>query len=368
MTNTYLVLDDALKPVKLREGAHMYQAISFNSANISFDVKQGQPDEKDYLLPPEVLLEHAQGGNKSAQFLCGMGYHRGTFGFPVNLGEANKWLALVKDEFGMGPEGAAQGYCYQHQLAGIKERNIDDAKGCYGGSRRLYLPATFLEISIAHDYPYVPGSQKPCSVDTIVSFKKKLAQCAQQGFLPAISLIGTLYVTKDQWFAAEADVQEGLHLLRLATEHGDAPSAFELGQIYRQGLHGVTADVSEAKRYYQLAAKQNHPGGIDALRRMEGAPSMSTQDSEALRERMRVLQEQRKAREPELEEARREALEKNRDLARATAKMQYLQDEKRHHESNIKWLEEQKNQFSGNSSELESLDRKKEKKSKCNIC
>ena len=218
-----------------------------------------QSGQEDFLLNMATLLRRAEAGDKSAQFLCGMGYHRGTFGFSVNIAEANKWLAQVRKEFGSGAEGAAEGYCYEHCLGGIKEQNIEDAMGAYGLNEK-YLPAAFLSTSIWHSHPLGQGTN-------LTLAEKKLMSCVERGFTPAVAFLGMRYLT-DGW-CVKPDVQEGIKLLKEAAQHGDAGAAFELGQVYQQGLHGVPVNAAEARNYYRMAAAQDYPGADGAFKQMK---------------------------------------------------------------------------------------------------
>lgn len=47
-------------------------------------------------------------------------------------------------------------------------------------------------------------------------------------------------------------------------ERGDAPSAFNLGVLYRRGL-GVPRDVGEALRWWEFAARRGMPEAQNAL-------------------------------------------------------------------------------------------------------
>jgi hypothetical protein len=66
------------------------------------------------------------------------------------------------------------------------------------------------------------------------------------------------------------DPEGAVLLLRLAAVRGDADAAFNLGQIFEQGL-GRLADRAEALRWYRLAAPSD-PAVRTALRRLAGAP------------------------------------------------------------------------------------------------
>lgn len=111
----------------------------------------------------------------------------------------------------------------------------------------------------AHAPEQVRGSSPvdPSEVDRISLFQSYLA-LAHSGDPDAQQLVGSFY---EDGYGVLADMSEALKWYKLAAEDGHRPLAeFRIGSIYYDG-RGVETDKHEALRWYTLAAQH---GGLDA--------------------------------------------------------------------------------------------------------
>jgi TPR repeat protein len=71
-----------------------------------------------------------------------------------------------------------------------------------------------------------------------------------------------------------SDPERAFELFRDVAVRGDAFAAYQVGQMYESGT-GVGKDASEAIKWYRQAAELHYAKGIEALHRLESAPSPS---------------------------------------------------------------------------------------------
>jgi TPR repeat protein len=72
----------------------------------------------------------------------------------------------------------------------------------------------------------------------------------------------------DMLFADPAQAERGLGLCKEAAQAGDADAQTEVGDFYYRGSGPVKADRKEARRWYEMAAKQNQPAAARTLGEM----------------------------------------------------------------------------------------------------
>ncbi|PAU66129.1 hypothetical protein BZL41_03245 [Pseudomonas sp. PIC25] len=84
----------------------------------------------------------------------------------------------------------------------------------------------------------------------------QFARMANLGHVPAQSFYGHLLLFRGQGLGAR---DEGLRLLRLAAQAGDAKSAYQLGVASLNGDARKAPDGVEAARWWTLAAEAGHP-------------------------------------------------------------------------------------------------------------
>lgn len=89
-------------------------------------------------------------------------------------------------------------------------------------------------------------------------FNLKLSRAEQLVF------IGDQLVSSDR-VDAEWDYEEAVKYYMQAAELGNATAQYELGSCYYNGF-GVKSNKEEAKRWWILAAKQNHQQAISFLK------------------------------------------------------------------------------------------------------
>lgn len=79
---------------------------------------------------------------------------------------------------------------------------------------------------------------------------------AALGDVKAQSFYGFLLLFKGQGLGAK---QEGIRLLKLAANNGDAKAAFQLGQCYYTGTLDCPEDKDQAKQWWEKALSLGHP-------------------------------------------------------------------------------------------------------------
>ena len=76
-------------------------------------------------------------------------------------------------------------------------------------------------------------------------------QLAEQGYAPAQSLLGDMYLN-------EKDYTQAVYWYKKAAEQADAQAQYNLGNSYEYG-DGVEQDYTQAVYWYQKAAKERSP-------------------------------------------------------------------------------------------------------------
>jgi len=82
----------------------------------------------------------------------------------------------------------------------------------------------------------------------------------------AYSLLGACYLTGN---GVKKDVDEGFELTKVAAEKGIPQAQHNLGNCYEKGIGVEKADLEEAKKWYQKAAKSKYESSIQALKRLK---------------------------------------------------------------------------------------------------
>ena len=100
------------------------------------------------------------------------------------------------------------------------------------------------------------------------------ARLANLGDIPAQSFYGHILLFRGQGFGAR---EEGLRLLRLAAEGGDAKAAYQVGVQALQGDARQAPDAQEAVRWWTLAVAAGHPLAASRLSQLyrDGAPGVA---------------------------------------------------------------------------------------------
>lgn len=91
---------------------------------------------------------------------------------------------------------------------------------------------------------------------------RRYRQAAEQGHALAAVMLGDAYESGEG--AAEDRVQ-ALIWFRQAADQGNAWGQYHLGAYHERGWGGLTADIREARRWYELAAAQGHDGARASL-------------------------------------------------------------------------------------------------------
>ena len=87
---------------------------------------------------------------------------------------------------------------------------------------------------------------------------------AEQGYAPAQNNIGMMY---GRGLGVSADFTQALRWFSMAAEQDHSGAQFNIGYMYENGL-GVARDIEEAVRWYRLAADRGNRNAFAALRRL----------------------------------------------------------------------------------------------------
>ncbi|SDH26649.1 Sel1 repeat-containing protein [Prevotella communis] len=78
---------------------------------------------------------------------------------------------------------------------------------------------------------------------------------SEEGNAIALYYLGIMSIYGE---GTEIDANEGVGLLKKASEKCNVEAQYTLGQIYEKGLHGIPQDLHESLSWYEKAAAQNH--------------------------------------------------------------------------------------------------------------
>ncbi len=100
--------------------------------------------------------------------------------------------------------------------------------------------------------------------------------------MAARAFYGHVLLHRGQGLAAK---KEGLRLLRLAAEAGDAKSAYQLGVQAIKGSLNEPADALQAAHWWELAGSVGHPLALQKLLALyeQGGPQLAANAAEAQR-------------------------------------------------------------------------------------
>lgn len=121
--------------------------------------------------------------------------------------------------------------------------------------------------------------------------QERFARMSRYDNVAARAFYGHVLLHRGQGFAAK---NEGLRLLRLAAEAGDAKSAYQLGLHALSGTLNEPADALLAAHWWELAGRAGHPLALQRLLALyeQGAPQLAPSAENAERIRRQLALEQ----------------------------------------------------------------------------
>lgn len=121
--------------------------------------------------------------------------------------------------------------------------------------------------------------------------QERFARMSRYDDVAARAFYGHVLLHRGQGFAAK---NEGLRLLRLAAEAGDAKSAYQLGLHALTGTLNEPADALLAAHWWELAGRAGHPLALQRLLVLyeQGGPQLapSAEDAERIRRQLALEQ------------------------------------------------------------------------------
>lgn len=121
--------------------------------------------------------------------------------------------------------------------------------------------------------------------------QERFARMSSYDDVSARAFYGHVLLHRGQGLAAK---NEGLRLLRLAAEAGDAKSAYQLGLQALTGTLNDPANAMQAAHWWELAGRAGHPLALQRLLALyeQGGPQLSpsAEDVERIRQRLALEQ------------------------------------------------------------------------------
>ncbi len=120
----------------------------------------------------------------------------------------------------------------------------------------------------------------------------RFARMSRYDDVQAQAFYGHVLLHRGQGLGAK---NEGLRLLRLAAEAGDAKSAYQVGLLSLKGSLNEPADASQAAHWWEMAARNGHPIALRRLLELyeQGGPQLpaSPADAQRIKEQLAAVQE-----------------------------------------------------------------------------
>lgn len=124
-----------------------------------------------------------------------------------------------------------------------------------------------------------------------VWMQERFARMSSYDDVAARAFYGHVLLHRGQGLAAQ---NEGLRLLRLAAEAGDAKSAYQVGVQCLKGSLNEPANALQAAHWWELAGQAGHPLALQRLLELyeEGGPQLpaSAEDAQRIKQQIAVLQ------------------------------------------------------------------------------
>lgn len=121
--------------------------------------------------------------------------------------------------------------------------------------------------------------------------QERFTRMSQYDDVQARAFYGHVLLHRGQGLAAK---NEGLRLLRLAAEAGDAKSAYQLGLQALAGTLNEPANALQAVHWWELAGRAGHPLALRRLLELyeQGGPQLpnSAEDAQRIRQQLAVVQ------------------------------------------------------------------------------
>ncbi len=208
-----------------------------SQAMVGVYYESGEAVTKDMRLALSWYLKSAEQGNPYGQFRYGVLILNGANG-ETNIPSARPWIKKAADQGFTEAEAVLAGALYDEknmELASQYARKASE-KGNHGAT-------------------YVLGLCLIASKDEVQrnEGKRHLLTSAGQGFAPAQTITGQLYLTD---FMGKKNPQEAVKWFKKAADQGDAQALFSLGGCYLNG-DGVIKDEIEAYALFNVAGITN---------------------------------------------------------------------------------------------------------------
>ena len=212
---------------------------------------QGKGVDKD----PKLALQYFQLAVKqnlpAAQYYLGVKYYAG-LGVDKNMNKANKLLTLAAQQDHLQAQFQL-GHFYNTGEAGTQ----DPKQAVYWFTKAAqsgYGPAQHSLASL-----YLTGRGVTLNLREGVFWLQK---AADQNDADAMRDLGFLYF---QGMGVKQDFKQAHDLLITPAEDGSSLAQFLLAEIYASGGHGMTQNLQQAKKWYQLAHRS---GNKEAKKRL----------------------------------------------------------------------------------------------------
>ncbi len=200
----------------------------------------------------EFFKTAADKGSARAQFNLGIAHEHGR-GCAKNLEQAAEWYNSAAKQ---GLPGALcnLGHCYLHG----KGVALDLAKAVALFSKAADAGHVIATINLGYCYSEGKG---------VAQDSKKAVKLYQKVQAKHPMAVNNLAEHYERGTGIKNNLKMAVQLFAQAAEAGSALAQYNLGRLYENNI-GVQKDLVEARRCYELAAKQENQDAIDALKRL----------------------------------------------------------------------------------------------------
>jgi TPR repeat protein len=230
------------------------QGLARAQVNLGFMHENGRGVAKDEVEAVRLYRLAANQGDTTGQANLGFMYESGR-GVTRDDVEAIRLYRLA----------ANQGFARAQNNLGVMHEQGRSVTKDFVEAVRLYRLAANqghvrAQINLGLMYEHGRGVTKD-----LVESARLYKLAADQGNATGQNNLGVMYETGRGVAKNEA---EAVRLYQLSAKQGNASGQYNLGDMYERGLGGFSRELSTAKSWYRLAARQGHEAAQTALKRL----------------------------------------------------------------------------------------------------
>ncbi len=186
----------------------------------------------------QYLFWSSEGGYAKAHYVIGYIY-----GYNGNLNESNKYMQMAAD----------QGYIYADIAMLNLYLNMYKANNYFDIDIDTILERLTSYMGSEIDYVEYVLSQYYSNIKEDMDKSFELLRKSASGHPMAMHDLACLYINDNPY--CEYDPKKAIELFHQSAELGYTMAMDNLGQIYEQGLYGVTKNPQEAEKWHKMVSK-----------------------------------------------------------------------------------------------------------------